>query len=63
MSTQNPTEEEPAGTARITEHVESPAQGGARYVRCEVCGRELLMSMGGAEALPHADECALGGAF
>lgn len=40
-----------------TEHVEPPAQGGARYVRCAGCGRELLVSLGGREKLPHVDGC------
>lgn len=40
-----------------TEHRESPAQGGERYVRCEACGRELLCSLGGREALLHRDDC------
>lgn len=40
-----------------TEHVEPPAQGGERYVRCEVCGRELLSSLGGRETLLHVDGC------
>ncbi|WP_254547492.1 hypothetical protein [Halomarina pelagica] len=40
-----------------TYHVEAPAQGAARYVRCEGCGRELLTSLGGRNALLHTEEC------
>lgn len=40
-----------------TEHVEPPEQGGGTYVRCTDCGRELLVSLGGRERLPHAEGC------
>lgn len=40
-----------------TEHVEPAKQGGERYVRCEGCGRELLVALGGKENLVHADGC------
>jgi hypothetical protein len=62
MSAYTTTEVEADGrTVSITEHRETPAQGGERYVRCESCGRELLSSLGGADALLHADGCALRG--
>jgi len=41
----------------FTEHIEPAAQGGERYVRCEGCGRELLVALGGREQLPHRDGC------
>jgi hypothetical protein len=40
-----------------TEHRESPDVGGEAYVRCEACGRELLKSLGGRDALVHTDGC------
>jgi len=43
--------------ASYTEHIEPAAQGGERYVRCEGCGRELLVALGGREQFPHRDEC------
>lgn len=43
-------------TAGYTEHVEPRSQGGARYVRCEGCGREVLTSIG-REQLIHTDGC------
>jgi hypothetical protein len=41
----------------ITEHRESYEQGGARFWRCEGCGRETVH---GRENIPHADGCARG---
>lgn len=40
-----------------SEHVEPRTQGGRRYVRCESCSRELLVSLGGRDALPHKEGC------
>lgn len=40
-----------------TDRVEPRAQGGRRYVRCKSCGRELLVSLGGRDALPHKEGC------
>jgi hypothetical protein len=40
-----------------TEHIEPLSQGGKRYVRCEGCGRELLVDLGGRERLVHRDGC------
>ncbi len=42
---------------RYTEHVEPPSQGGEPYVRCVSCGWELLISLGGWDALTHAEGC------
>ena len=44
-------------TPGYSEHVESSEQGGERYVRCEACGRELLVELGGRENLLHAEGC------
>lgn len=59
MSMQEPAEcEDSAPTdATFTEHFEPLDQGGKRYVRCEGCGRELLVDLGGREQLPHRDRC------
>jgi|GEM_PF-2015182 len=43
-----------------TYHVEPSQVGGARYVRCEDCGRELLVSLGGKEDLLHKEGCSNG---
>jgi hypothetical protein len=32
----------PPTAPRVTEHLEHPDQGGARYYRCEACGRESV---------------------
>ncbi|MFC7158012.1 SWIM zinc finger family protein [Halomarina halobia] len=50
-------EGEDEGEGEYTYHVEPPAEGGQRYVRCDGCGRELLMSLGGRNALLHAADC------
>jgi hypothetical protein len=57
MSTNVPSPEKGVGDASHTEHIEPAAQGGERYVRCEGCGRELLIALGGREQLPHCDGC------
>ena len=44
-------------TPGYTTHREPPAQGGEEYVRCEGCGRELLIELGGREKLVHVDGC------
>ena len=46
-----------ADTPDYTEHVESVEQGAEPFIRCEGCGRELLVAYGGREALPHVDGC------
>lgn len=38
----------------ITEHRESYEQGGAKYWRCEGCGRETIY---GRDRIPHAEGC------
>jgi len=48
---------EPAESPGYSTHYEPAAQGGEEYVRCEGCGRELLLSLGGREKLVHADGC------
>lgn len=54
MSTTTPTEES-STEPEITRHVEPSSQGGARYLRCEGCGREVL---GGDESrILHREEC------
>ena len=45
------TEPEP----EITRHVEPPAQGGAAYLRCEGCGREVIGT--DESRLWHREEC------
>lgn len=40
-----------------TVHVEPPHVGGQRYVRCEVCGAELLLELGGRDKLVHREGC------
>jgi hypothetical protein len=42
-------------TNRYTYHREPPAQGGARYVRCEGCGREVVPA--DPDRIPHRDDC------
>lgn len=39
-------------TPDYTDHVEPAGQGGEPFVRCEGCGRELLVAYGGREKLP-----------
>lgn len=41
--------------ANYTYHVEPPEQGGARYVRCEGCGREVIPA--DPDLLSHPDWC------
>jgi len=36
---------------------EPPAQGGKEYVRCEGCGRELLVELGGRDGVLHREGC------
>lgn len=43
--------------AQYTTHREPPHVGGKRYVRCEGCERELLVSLGGRDKLVHRDDC------
>ena len=38
-------------------HREPPAQGGKEYVRCEGCGRELLVELGGRDGVLHREGC------
>jgi hypothetical protein len=60
MSTNDTAAQESAATTEAesyTEHVEPDHVGGKRYVRCESCGRELLLSLGGTEKLVHAEGC------
>lgn len=40
-----------------SEHVEPPEQGAKKYVRCDACGRELLVELGGRDPLLHVDGC------
>jgi len=40
-----------------TRHREPPAQGGKEYVRCEGCGRELLVELGGRDGVLHREGC------
>lgn len=42
-------------TPEYSYHIEPPNQGGARYVRCEYCGREVLG--GDPDRIPHRDGC------
>jgi hypothetical protein len=46
-----------ASQTNYTEHFEPLEQGGKRYVRCEGCGRELLVELGGREQLAHHHDC------
>jgi hypothetical protein len=57
MSTNVPSPKKGVGGESFTEHIEPLAQGGERYVRCEGCGRELLVDLGGREKLPHRNGC------
>ena len=58
MSAYDIREEESAGrTEPYTEHVEPVGQGGARFVRCSDCGRELLASVVDEMRFPHAPGC------
>ncbi|WP_254547221.1 hypothetical protein [Halomarina pelagica] len=50
-------DEEVLDGSAFTESVEPLAQGGERYVRCEGCGRELLIALGGRDALLHTEGC------
>lgn len=36
---------------------EPPAQGGCAYIRCEACGAELLLNLGGWDKLTHLGDC------
>lgn len=40
-----------------TYHYEDPKFGGAKYARCEACGRENVCEMGGAEKIHHTADC------
>jgi hypothetical protein len=40
-----------------TRHREPLAQGGKEYVRCEGCGRELLVELGGRDGVLHREGC------
>ena len=40
-----------------TRHRESPRQGRKEYVRCEGCGRELLVELGGRDGILHPEGC------
>lgn len=59
MSTDTTAAEKSAATTddepTYTHHVEPPAQGGAAYVRCEDCGREVIGS--DPSRLLHAAGC------
>jgi hypothetical protein len=39
----------------ITKHVEPPEQGGAAFIRCEGCSREVIGT--DERRLPHGDDC------
>ncbi len=54
MSTIQTNAEEDSG---YSYHVEPQKVGGKRYVRCEDCGRELLVELGGVDQLVHKDGC------
>lgn len=41
--------------ASYTYHIEPPEQGGARYVRCEGCGREVIPA--DPDRLSHPETC------
>lgn len=41
--------------ASYTYHVEPPEQGGARYIRCEGCGREVIPA--NPDRLSHPETC------
>jgi len=47
-------------TDDYSHHVESEKVGGEKYVRCEDCGRELLVKLGGKDDLLHKDGCSNG---
>ena len=62
MSAYEIREEETAGrtephTEPDTEHVEPVGQGGARFVRCSGCGREMLSSDVDEMPFHHAPGC------
>ena len=58
MSAYEIREEESAGrTEPYTEHVEPVEQGGARFVRCSGCGREMLSSDVDKMPFHHALGC------
>lgn len=59
MST-NATPNDESSESGYSYHYEPPEQGGERYVKCEGCNRELLVALGGADNLPHADGCPVG---
>jgi len=40
-----------------TRDCEPPRQGGKKYVRCEGCGRELLVGLGGRDGILHREGC------
>lgn len=44
----------------FTYHVEPPEQGGGQYVRCQGCGAELLLDLGGKDAMIHREGCPAG---
>jgi hypothetical protein len=46
------------GRPEITEHVESPRQGGARFIRCEGCGEEVIGT--DESRLVHREDCPWG---
>jgi len=48
-------QDEEQGKADYTYHIEPPEQGGARYVRCKGCGREVIPA--DPELLQHPDGC------
>jgi hypothetical protein len=41
--------------AEYTYHVEPPEQGGARYVRCGGCGREVILA--DPDLIQHPNNC------
>jgi hypothetical protein len=57
MSKSNPQglERGPTTDATYSFHHESPAQGGARYCRCETCGAEAVPA--DPDALAHHEGC------
>jgi hypothetical protein len=50
-------ENEDGDAAGYTRDREPPAQGGKEYVRCERCGRELLVELGGRDGILHREGC------
>lgn len=49
------TQADPETTPEITIHVEPPEQGGAAYLRCEGCTREVIGT--DESRLSHRNEC------